>query len=667
MPDTKKRAHEAEAEAEAKAASTAPAPAADTQSGATNASDSDSDDMGPMPVPAGAPAKKQRRTLEYEHLYLEQLPNADRYHKSLMHRDTINSVSVTRGTNYLITTSLDGHVKFWKKQAKGIEFVKDYRAHIAAIVATSTSADGLFFASAAADGSVKVFDVANFDLINMIQLKYTPRAACWVHERGSADPVLAISDEESPAIRLYNGRGDAEPIETVDKMHRQPCHVLAYNAVYNCVVSADIGGMIEYWMPHAPHGLPRGVFQLKSSTDLFEYKKARSTPLTLTFSDDFEHFVATAADRQVRVFQFARGKLVRKYDESLAAIQEMQQAGTASYQVEDMEFGRRLAVERDIDATMAHGPQDARGNASGGATANAIFDRSGKFIIYATILGIKIVNLVTNHVRLVLGKDESTRFMHVALYQGAPERKMTTSLALAASNNPVVDQAPQVDPMIFCTGFKRSRFYMFARYGPESDPTSKITGNDRDVFNERPTREDQAVATAAAPERPRQTATTAVLHTTMGDIHLRLFPQHVPITVENFAGLSRKGYYNGVIFHRVIRKFMIQTGDPLGDGTGGESLWGKEFQDEFHTELRHDRPYTVSMANAGPNTNGSQFFITTVPTPWLDKKHTVFGRVTAGIDVVHQIENVVVNRRDKPLCVFLLTSDDIRIFSVSVQ
>jgi len=91
----------------------------------------------------------------------------------------------------------------------------------------------------------------------------------------------------------------------------------------------------------------------------------------------------------------------------------------------------------------------------------------------------------------------------------------------------------------------------------------------------------------------------------MGDIHLRLFADQVSKTVENFVGLARKGYYDNVLFHRVIPKFMLQTGDPLGDGTGGESLWGREFEDEFKKELRHDRPYTLSMANAGPNTNGA--------------------------------------------------------------
>ena len=103
---------------------------------------------------------------------------------------------------------------------------------------------------------------------------------------------------------------------------------------------------------------------------------------------------------------------------------------------------------------------------------------------------------------------------------------------------------------------------------------------------------------------------------------------------------------------------MVQTGDPLGDGTGGESIWGREFEDEIHPDLRHDRPYTLSMANAGPNTNGSQFFVTTVPTPWLDGKHTVFGRVTKGMDVVYAIERVKVDQGDKPL-------EDIKIQSIT--
>merc|ERR1712107_804305 len=146
---------------------------------------------------------------------------------------------------------------------------------------------------------------------------------------------------------------------------------------------------------------------------------------------------------------------------------------------------------------------------------------------------------------------------------------------------------------------------------------------------------------------------------TVGDIHLDLFPKECPKTVENFCVHARNSYYNGQVFHRVIKQFMIQTGDPLGTGTGGESIWGGEFEDEISAKLKHDRPFTLSMANAGPNSNGSQFFITTVPCPWLDGKHTVFGRVLQGMDVVQNIERTPCNFDDRPLV-------DIKILTVKI-
>ncbi|KAL4402672.1 Peptidyl-prolyl cis-trans isomerase Cyp15 [Malassezia pachydermatis] len=623
---------------------------------------SDDDDVGPMPMPAGNDTEraKRQRTLQYESLYLEQLPCAERYQKSLMHRDTINFVTVTPHTNFVITTSVDGHVKFWKKQATGIEFVKHYNAHLAMIVGVSVSADGAYFASIAADGTVKVFDVINFDLIHMLQLPYTPRACAWVHRRGSADTVLAIAEEHSPSIHFYDGHGGNEPLYTVDKLHKKPCHILAYNEAYDCILSADTGGMLEYWQPREPYAPPPNVFQLKSSTDLFEFKKTKSVPTSITLSPDGAYFVTTSmCDRQVRVFQFQHGKLLRKYDESLTAIQEMQQAGTAISQLDDMEFGRRLAVERDMDASMLAGMGDATANATGAGTANAVFDESGHFIIYGTMLGIKVVNVKTNKVSRLLGRDETMRFLNMSLYQGVPTQKPVTNIALAASENPMA-KGDERDPTLFCSALKRARFYLFTRNEPDTDPNSKLAGQDRDVFNEKPTREEQAMAEDKTNIKKKRQITTAILHTTAGDIHLQLYPDLVPKTVENFVGLAKKGYYNGVLFHRVIKKFMIQTGDPLGDGTGGESLWGGEFADEFVKELRHDRPYTLSMANAGPNTNASQFFITTVATPWLDDKHTVFGRATSGLDVIHKIENAPINKFDKP-------KDDIQISSVTLH
>lgn len=183
--------------------------------------------------------------------------------------------------------------------------------------------------------------------------------------------------------------------------------------------------------------------------------------------------------------------------------------------------------------------------------------------------------------------------------------------------------------------------------------------------------------------------TLATIKTNMGEIKIKLFPAEAPKTVENFTTHAKNGYYDGLIFHRVIKDFMIQGGDPTGTGMGGESVWEHSFEDEFDVKL-HNIKGALSMANAGPNTNGSQFFIVqadSVPgnmleqmkempesfpedivkayeekggTPWLDFRHTVFGQVVEGIDVVDSIADVAVGTADKPL-------DDVIIETITVE
>ncbi len=189
-------------------------------------------------------------------------------------------------------------------------------------------------------------------------------------------------------------------------------------------------------------------------------------------------------------------------------------------------------------------------------------------------------------------------------------------------------------------------------------------------------------------QKPTNGDTIAVMHTTMGDISIRLFPELAPKTVENFVTHAKNGYYEGIKFHRVINDFMIQGGDPTGTGCGGESIWGRSFPDEFHPDL-HNLRGALSMANAGPNTNGSQFFIvqakTVAPqllaqmkqlpdsfppetvenyaavggTPHLDYRHSVFGQVFDGMDVVDAIAAVKTNATDAPL-------EDVKIISVDI-
>ena len=149
----------------------------------------------------------------------------------------------------------------------------------------------------------------------------------------------------------------------------------------------------------------------------------------------------------------------------------------------------------------------------------------------------------------------------------------------------------------------------------------------------------------------------AVFDTNMGEFKIELFEDKAPVTAKNFIDLVDKGFYNGLIFHRVIDGFMIQGGCPKGDGTGGP---GYTIKDEFHPALKHDSEGILSMANAGPGTGGSQFFITLVPTPWLDNKHSVFGKVIEGIEVVKQIGRVETDAEDKPL-------EDIKVNKITLE
>ena len=156
------------------------------------------------------------------------------------------------------------------------------------------------------------------------------------------------------------------------------------------------------------------------------------------------------------------------------------------------------------------------------------------------------------------------------------------------------------------------------------------------------------------------TMTKIKMETTQGTIEFTLFNSVAPKTCENFITHAKNGYYDGIIFHRVIEQFMIQGGDPTGTGRGGESIWGKPFKDECSSELSFDKPGLLAMANAGPGTNGSQFFITTVSTPWLNMKHTIFGEVTEGMSVVEAIEKVEKDPFDKPI-------EEQKIISISID
>ena len=512
-----------------------------------------------------------------------------------MHKDQLSFVNFTPFTEFLITSSIDGTVKFWKKLSAGIDFVKEFKAHNGEIKSVSVSTDGRSFATAGVDGTVKIFDVVTFDLLAMLQLDGVPNCVCWIHKRGASLPLLAVGMVEKPEIIVFDGRGENQtPLRVLKGLHRSPVSVMGFNNEYDCVVSADEGGMLEYWSPSNNYEKPANVWNMKSSTDLFDFKKSKSVPVSITMSPTGSQFATFSfPDRKVRVFEFSTGKLYRTYDESIATITEMQQAGTALTKLEDLEFGRRVAAEKEIENSLIRNH------------INVTFDESGNFLLYGSILGTKVINTLTNRVVKVYGQEESFRPMNLSLYQGQPDQKRVVTVEMAASENPLLVEAESRDAMLVTTGSGKVRFYMFTN-------DTNIQKSTRDVQNEKP-RDLASKRNRDGNEASSDSGSGAILHTTYGDIHLRLFPNAAPKAVENFVTHSKNGYYNGVLFHRVVKKFMIQTGDPLGDGTGGESIWGKEFEDEF-SSLKHDKPYTVSMANMGPGTNGSQFFITTERT-----------------------------------------------------
>jgi len=375
------------------------------------------------------------------------------------------------------------------------------------------------------------------------------------------------------------------------------------------------------------------------------------------------------------------------YDERTKVYDNLLSSKSSAIGIDAIEYGKRAALEREMeDAHLLSGGVSINSSTklslssvtptSEGSNHQQIhltFDNTGKYLLLPTIVGIKIINIQTHRVVATVGKgDESSlRFIHLCHCPGDAQINEQMQLARMGGSSAAIthgdgNDIPN-DSLLVALVYGKRRFYVFSHHDPlaEGEPDER-TVLARDILNEAPDASDLLEAShIGRDEDPNAlahltTATNAILRTTHGDISIKLFPKETPKTIQNFIGHAQSGYYDNVVFHRIIPGFMIQTGDPLGDGTGGESIWGGEFEDEICRDLRHDRPFTVSMANAGPNTNGSQFFITTVPTPWLDNKHSVFGRVTAGMEVVMAIEGVKVDELDRPL-------SEVKILSVDVS
>ena len=608
-----------------------------------------------------------------------------------MHRDVVTHVLLTSSA-FLLTGSRDGVVKFWKKVQGGVEFIRQYRAHAGGVLTMVGDAAGENALSIGTDGSVKFYDVLQFDMISMLELSFSASAAVWLRGGGGGKALCCIACRDKAQVSFYHN-DSVQPVMVVETAaaaasgspspgplplssftsHTRPLCLLASHPVHDVIVSVDCSGVIDYWSSSTFTFPSRPVvsFSSKLDTDLYTFARLALLPSSLTFSHSGALFVTTSPDRLLRLFRFSSGRIVKQFDDSLAALSARQQSGNPVYQLDSIDYGRRMAVEREYDkqsrqqaAALAAPASAASASTTSSApfvpVSNAVFDDSDSFLLFASLLGVMVVNVHSNMLVRILGKVESAeRFTTLQLFQGlavdAESAAARQGVSAILGGGSAVGEAAE-DPCLFALGWKRDRFYWFSQREPLEEEQAADSGqqeadeakaaaagrrqhksaSSRDVLNERPMLTSSSLSRPAASSLP----SIAVLHTSMGDITLTLYPTLTPRTYTNFTTHAARRYYNGVLFHRVIPRFMVQTGDPLGDGTGGESIWGGEFEDEIVRELRHDGPGVVSMANAGKNSNGSQFFITTVECGWLDGKHTVFARVIRGMEVVHAIEKV---------------------------
>ena len=582
---------------------------------------------------------------------LNYLPMTNNYSISYLQNDVIDNIYCTNKTDFIFTTSYDGTIQFWKKIPKGIEFVKKFKAHLNKITGLSINKDGnLLCTCSQKDLFLKIFDIINFDLFDYTQLSYYPSLCEFIiADSKSINNIIAISEKDKGIIHIYDSNKKKE-ISLITIHNNSIITGIKFNTKYNICLSTSNLGLIEYWSKSInkkvinktnsnfvfgndndneayddsiSFDFPRHSlkFKFKSQTDLFKLYDGnkKNSIINLTLSPKNNYFGVTDKMRNIYIFNFLTAKIIYTITDTVF-----------KYENEDT---KEENIEKDIEKYVDVQYQP-----------NIQFDESEKYLYYPCWEGIKLINLKTNELIKVLGKKEKLRFISICLFQGESLRNKTgiiTENKMRNEDNINADKI--IDPLLLANAYKSNRFFIFSK----SEPDNKIK---RDIMNEdieELKNKASIIAKNAKNKDIIDLPEKAVIDTTKGEIFIKLFVNECPKTTKNFITLGKRGYYDGLIFHRVIKNFMIQTGDPRGNGTGGESIYGKPFKDEFNENLKHEA-FTVSMANAGPDTNGSQFFITTVPCHWLDNKHTVFGRVYDGSDVVKVIEETKVDRHNKP-------------------
>lgn len=611
---------------------------------------------------------------KYDNLVLNQT-----YEKSYMHKDVLNHIISLPKSNFIITASKDGIVKFWRKIFLGIDYVKQYKVFNSSIkdIKCSNNQNYLICISEL-DKNIKLLDVLNYDLCNIININFKPSKCCFLSKEEDNQLFIGVSVENK--INIFEAFGSNNNIIKTLIYHDYDISNFTYSFKYECLISSDIKGGIEISeinnhiigekVKHEKFNkndnsnsneiikdfeIPSKVkFQLKSETDLYIFESkddntndSRDSTLNtkgensvynqycknIFLSHSNKYFAIVSNKNHILIFKTNTCKLQSLVNESYKNFlnQNLNKKNNENNKKGDMgNYSSLNTLLQKIDVNKNDNKTFIEEFVS-----NVEFDEYDTYIYYCSFAGVKIYNFHTKKLIKSIATKETIFITAVSLFQG--EALSNFQGAVGEGSN--TSQSKLKDPTLFAIAHNSNRFYLFTQR-----ETNKNTN--RDIINEEPKKNDLSLTkNLEADSLP----TLAVLETTYGEIYLRLFPNECPKTVKNFVELAKKDYYKNLIFHRVIKGFIIQTGCPYGNGKGGTSVWGRDFEDEFSPLLKHDRAYTLSMANKGPNTNGSQFFITTAPTPWLDNKHTVFGRVYKGIDAVQNIESVECDSMDKPI------------------
>lgn len=574
--------------------------------------------------------------------YLQRLPSSEMYYRSYMHKENLQFVASSAQNNFFLSMSVDGVLKFWHRDTglagnSEIEFVKLISTKDGSFYSYSISYDGRYIATGFKNGRVCIFEISSFDLINRFDFKVPDGViVCFFHDPMDPIYMLGIAFSHKPDIVLvdiYSVVNEKNTIpsllKTFNRSNSKPITAMSFIEEKNCAVSVDEDGVIEFWNCNGE--TPKFDYQSTFDTDLYALAENSLKAISIAVAKTGKYFAICCSDWSVRIFDVNTGKIIQTIADDMPSVLPIVSKNQKSdsnndgenkniftekdlYGLDQDDYDSRVLIERQYRASISYYCVE--------------FDDTGNIILFPSMFGLKYISVHTGEILRMIGKVEKhERFNSVSLLQNQ-------------SNDEI--------PMAILTAFEKQRFYLFTTKPPESSK--------RDVVNEKSI-EKQSKSIRVKKVAPAKLPTIATLHTSFGSIKFEMYPDECPLTVENFVTHSKRGYYDNIRIHRVVRDFCIQTGDPTGTGTGGESIWGKNFDDEIlpdgHT---FDEPGMVGMANNGTNSNASQFFITTQKAPFLNGKHTCWGKVLEGMENIRRMELEKVDLHHHPINEIKLTS-----------